>query len=222
MQGYGIELGDELLSIQLILTREAERRGDAPRLRRDVRPEVRHAQPHSGASTRASQNGPSTTPRRQEAPGRSPSERPHGGSDRLGMVEAGMVDALTGTGTARALRRDLMLERTWPTAGAHRQALAALRIEPLEQIRLSFGPDAADLVLKAFVEVAPFILEPRDRIYRVARDQFVLVQEAAGRDGPEVARSGLEASLRRVLVDRGLPEVRIGVRPVNAASLLPA
>jgi GGDEF domain-containing protein len=195
VQGYGIELGDELLSIQLILTREAERRGDAPRPRRDVRPEVRHEVRHA---------------------------QPHGGSDRLGMVEAGMVDALTGTGTARALRRDLMLERTWPTAGAHRQALAALRIEPLEQIRLSFGSDAADLVLKAFVEVAPFILEPRDRIYRVARDQFVLVQEAAGRDGPEVARSGLEASLRRVLVDRGLPEVRIGVRPVNAASLLPA
>jgi GGDEF domain-containing protein len=217
VDGYGIELGEELLSIQLILTREAERRSAVPREAGASRVMIDPTRTHRGAP-RVDRTSP--RPRRAvEGRDRSPNGVHPAGTVKLGMLESGMVDALTGTGTARALRRDLMLERTWPAARAHRQVMAALDIEPLEQIRLSFGQDAADLVLKALVEVAPFILEPRDRIYRTGRDQFVLVQETPGEQGPEPARSSLEASLRRVLVDRGLPEVRIGARPVDMDAL---
>jgi GGDEF domain-containing protein len=127
-----------------------------------------------------------------------------------------MVDPTTGAGTLQALWRDLGLQGERNPGGV---ALVALDFEALDQIRLVLGNGSADDVVKGLVEVAPFALRARDRVYRSGRDQLMLVLPGADDEVVEAARWGLEMALGRFLSDRGFPEVRLTARRVDPASL---
>lgn len=226
MEGFKVERGDVLLSIQMVLTREEEARrrlpggGVAPNT---VRPAAQSATRPSQAVPlrRASAPPPAHPPRPAPSPAPSRSlAAPVGVRSRNRPTGAPvMVDPLTGIGTIHALRRDLMLEQTWPVAGGQAPALWALEVAALDQIRADMGPEAGDQVLKSLVEVAPFALRTEDRVYRSGRNQITLL--LPGTDGPaaEAARSSLEAALARRLVGRGYPEVRLSARKLDAVAL---
>jgi len=128
------------------------------------------------------------------------------------------VDLDTGAGTLQALRRDLTLEheRNGHGAGA---AVVALGFVGLDQIRLVLGEESVEDVVKGLVEVAPFALDARDRLYRSGRDQLVLMISGNDDEAVETARSGLETALGRFLSDRGFPEVRLNARRIDPATL---
>jgi GGDEF domain-containing protein len=130
-----------------------------------------------------------------------------------------MVDPLTGVGTIHALRRDLMLEQTWPVAGRRSPTLVALEIEPLDQIREAMGGPAADRALKSLVEVAPFALRTQDRVYRSGRNQLTVLLPGGEGTGAEGARSVLEAALQRHLAGKGYPELRLTARRLDPLAL---
>jgi hypothetical protein len=204
---YGIERGDVLLSLQLILTLEEERAVASGRPA-VAPPSAGHIRPAPKAPQHLR---PVVAPTRARAAALaqaipSPS-RP--------IVT---VDLGTGAGTMQALRRDLRLEheRTGQGAGA---AVVALGFVGLDQIRLVLGEDSVEDVVKGLVEVAPFALNARDRLYRSGRDQLLLMISSSDDEDVETARSGLETALCRFLTDRGFPEVRLDARRVDPATL---
>jgi GGDEF domain-containing protein len=128
-----------------------------------------------------------------------------------------MVDPMTGAGTMAALRRDLALQKS---SGAHLDGkVVGLEIETLDQFRLVLGPGAADEVIRGLVEVAPFALHARDRVYRFGRDKLILWLGASKDADVEEARSGLEEAVTRFLADRGFPEVRLAARALDPAAI---
>jgi hypothetical protein len=209
---YQVERGDVLLSVQLILTAEEEGLRSAGRW--PSANAARPAVPHTSV-TRAGLAAPARTA--------SPSARHAIPPVRRARVAPPpplppMVDPLTGAGTPAALRRDLSLIREAAVAG-HEPAVVVLTIEGLDQVRLAIGPEAALAVLRALVEVAPFALRARDRIYRAERAEMALLLPGADPADVEAARTRLEASLSRVLAERGFPEVRLAVRPLDPLAL---
>jgi len=185
-----------LLSLQLLLTREEE--GGAPaEVTVAVIPPHRPAMPPS-------------------APHRRPRPSPLPGLPPAPSQPVVMVDPRTGAGTVAALRRDLKLlkESGDPVAGT----VVGLEIETLDQFRLVLGTGAADEVIRGLVEVAPFALEPRDRVYRFGRDKLIVWLRVEGAD-VEGARTGLEQAVTRFLADRGFPEVRLAARTLDPAAI---
>ena len=209
MPRYGIERGDELLSLQLALTREEEGPVDLEAISRTVPSGVR---PHAGNG--AAHHRPSPPPRvtppvhaRGPLPGIPPApSRP--------VI---MVDPTTGAGTMAALRRDLALQKN--AGGPPHGKVVGLEIETLDQFRMVLGAGAADEVIRGLVEVAPFALQARDRVYRFGRDKLILWLGASQDAEVEKARSGLEEAVTRFLADRGFPEVRLLARALDAAAL---
>jgi GGDEF domain-containing protein len=130
-----------------------------------------------------------------------------------------MVDPLTGVGTIHALRRDLMLEQTWPVADRRSPTVVALEIAPLDRIREAMGAPAADRVLKSLVEVAPFALRTQDRVYRSGRNQLTVVLPGGEGAGAEGARNALETALQRHLAGKGYPELRLTARKLDPIAL---
>jgi GGDEF domain-containing protein len=130
-----------------------------------------------------------------------------------------MVDPHTGAGTLHALRRDLGLQGERDHGAAPVTAVVAIDFEALDQLRLVLGDRAAEEVVKGLVEVAPFALEARHRIYRSGRDQLILLLPGADDERVEAARWGLEFALGRFLVDRKFPEVRLNARRIDPAAL---
>jgi GGDEF domain-containing protein len=131
-----------------------------------------------------------------------------------------MVDPATGAGTRDALRRDLELERA-AAAAAPGPIVLILRVAGLDQVRLTMGEPAAEAVLKSMVEVAPFALRARDRIYRSGPSEMVLLLPGADIVAAKEARAALESALGKVLAGRGFPELRLEARalqPVAEAS----
>jgi len=229
VEGFRVEQGEVLLSVQLILTREEEWRRVEARAAAagvntgGVRPAVaRSVQAAVSARPPAPASRP---PHLRPAPAR-PAVRPvssapkapvgTGTSPTNGLL---MVDPLTGVGTLHALRRDLMLQQAWPGAGKPVSVLVALQIDGLDQIRLAMGAAAGDYVVKSLVEVAPFALRAQDRVYRSGRNQLTLMLPAADEVGAEGARRELEAALQRCLTGRGYPEVRLTARKLDAVAL---
>jgi GGDEF domain-containing protein len=194
---YGIERGDVLLSLQLLLTREEEQGWGTPPREAPV------------AAVRSQEAPPARDPLRT-AVGQA-------GLPPAPMRPVVMVDPDTGAGTLHALRRDLSLE-TERVQGAV-TAVVALEFRALDQLRLVLGDGAAEEVVKGLVEVAPFALGARDRVYRSARDQLILVLPGADDERVEAARWALELSLGRFLSDRHFPEVKLGTRRVDPAAL---
>jgi GGDEF domain-containing protein len=193
---YGIERGDVLLSLQMILTREEDRQPEG----------------HGVARPAAAEPGRAT-------PARSVAAR----TIRLARLPAApsqpliMVDPRTGAGTLHALRRDLGLQGERDAGPV--TAVVAIDFESLDQLRHVLGDQAAEDVVKGLVEVAPFALEARHRIYRSGRDQLILLLPGADDERVEAARWGLEFALARFLVDRKFPEVRLHARRVDPAAL---
>jgi len=211
VSGYQVERGDVLLSIQLILTAEEEglRSGGRWPSPGSVRPAVAAASAHVVPRGVA---GPARTVPPQVRHSLPPVRKPPSAPSLL----PSMVDPMTGAGTADALRRDLSLVRAAVGAGQPAAAAAVLSVEGLDQVRLTMGTEAAVAVLRALVEVAPFALQARDRIYRAGRTEMALLLPGADHTRVEAARAGLELALSRVLADRGFPEVRLAVRPLGS------
>jgi hypothetical protein len=223
VERFLVERGDVLLSVQMILTREEEVRrrqlarsspgAPAPQPPAPVRPTVTAVR--TPASLRVAPPRPPAEPVRPVA-----AQEP--GPARTEAKPAGppsMVDPLTGVGTIHALRRDLMLEKTWPMAGRRSPTLVALEIAPLDQIREAMGAPAADRVLKSLVEVAPFTLRTQDRVYRSGRNQLTVLLSAGEGAGAEGARSALETALQRHLAGKGYPELRLTARKLDPVAL---
>jgi GGDEF domain-containing protein len=195
---FGIERGDVLLSLQVILTREEEQHPAGPQV---SRPAAARAQ---------SATFPKAVPPRTIGLARVPAapSRP--------LI---MVDPQTGAGTLHALRRDLRLQGGPNLDAGPVTAVVAVDFEALDQLRLVLGDEAAEEVVRGLVEVAPFALEARHRVYRSGRDQLILVLPGADDERVEAARWGLEFALGRFLADRKFPEVRLSARRVDPAAL---
>jgi GGDEF domain-containing protein len=194
---FGIERGDVLLSLQVILTRE-EQHPDG----RQVSPPTA-AQPGSAIPVRAVAPRTIGLARVPAAPSRP-------------LI---MMDPQTGAGTLHALRRDLGLQGEPERDAGPVTAVVAIDFEALDQLRHVLGDLAAEEVVKGLVEVAPFALEARHRVYRSGRDQLILLLPGADEERVEAARWGLEFALGRFLADRQFPEVRLNARRIDPASL---
>ena len=94
-----------------------------------------------------------------------------------------------------------------------------VEIQTLDQFRLVLGSGAADEVIRGLVEVAPFALQARDRVYRFGRDKLILWLGASKDAEVEKARLGLEEAVTRFLADRGFPEVRLLARTLDPAAI---
>jgi GGDEF domain-containing protein len=193
---YGIERGDVLLSLQMILTTEEEQRPSGHQV--DRPPTVVPAMRAGTAAPRAI--GLARVPAAPSRP----------------LV---MLDPRTGAGTLHALRRDLGLQRDRDHGARSVTAVVTIDFEALDQLRLVLGDQAAEEVVKGLVEVAPFALEARHRIYRSGRDQLILLLPGADDERVEAARWGLEFALGRFLADRKFPEVRLNARRIDPAAL---
>jgi GGDEF domain-containing protein len=192
---FGIERGDVLLSLQMVLTREEE------------------------AARAAGWSVPAAAPTQHRGPIESaPRMRPPLTDVPAPTRPIVMLDPGTGAGTLHALRRDLGLRREDDRAGGG-TAVIALDFKALDQIRLVLGDDSAEDVIKGLVEVAPFALGARDAVYRSGRDQLILLLRGANDEAVEAARAALQSALGRFLTDRGFPEVGLGARRVDPATL---
>jgi GGDEF domain-containing protein len=205
---YRIERSDVLLSIQVVLTREEEqaRLPVSPPLRRTVQP-LRVAPPVRPVTIVP---GPAST-----STDRSPALADAGRrAASLPAPKAPIVtvDPSTGAGTLQALRRDLAIDVERPRTG---RVLGVIAVDGLDQVRLTMGSAAAEEVLKAIVQVAPFALDARDRLYRVGRDQLVVMLGNAVEEDLEPARFRLESAVRRYLGDRGAGPVGLSVRALD-------
>lgn len=219
MQRYGIERGDVLLSLQLALTREEEvltNLGAAPRDGQSG------AHVGNGAGHKAPANGASSAPQGRHVVTPVPVPRPAPAPRPLPSPPAPprpivMLDPHTGAGTMAALRRDLALQQA--ATGRPQGKVVGLEIETLDQFRLVLGPRAAEEVIRGVVEVAPFALQARDRVYRFGQDKLILWLGGGKESEVEKARSGLEGAVARFLADRGFPEVRLVAHPLDPAAI---
>ena len=209
MPGYRIEQSDVLLSVQVVLTREEE-----PRWRRAA-----YAEPRSVHPPRPRTVSEGTPDRVAET--RVPTPQRANPILLLPAPKAPIVtlDPSTGAGTMQALRRDLTMDIGRTAAG---RVLGVISVEGLDQARLTLGPGAAEEVLKAIVQVAPFALQARDRLYRAARGQLVILLAHAVEEDLEPACGRLEAGVKRYLADRGSPPIALHVRRLDPARLLRA
>jgi hypothetical protein len=189
---YGIERGDVVLSLQLALTREEEQRTS-------MAPVERVERPRPVLTT-------TSAPRLFPMP-QAPSN------------PVVMFDPDTGAGTVHALHRDLSLYDERPEADRSPATVVAITFQGLDQIRFVLGDRAAGELVKGLVEVAPFALRARDRVYRSGWDRLLLFLQGANDQEVEAARCGLELALGRFLSDRGFPEVRLIARRVDPAAL---
>jgi GGDEF domain-containing protein len=214
VEGFRVERGDVLLSVQMILTREEEARRRLAARAGGAAPAPRPSGTPSGPP--AGRPGPMRP--RATLPAARPVATPIRNNNRPPGAPV-MVDPLTGVGTIHALRRDLMLEQTWPVAARQSMTLVALEIAALDQIRTDMGAAAGDHVLKSLVEVAPFALRTQDRIYRSGRNQLTVLLPGTDRAGADSARSAMEAALQRRLAGRGYPDLRLAARRLDPVAL---
>jgi len=225
VHGYGFERGDVLLSVQLILTRE-EQRADPPR----IAPSGAIAGPREAGGWLPTGWGtqhasvvpidPAGHPRLADG---APAPDSVAASARLSTghaqpQELGLIDASTGAGSFRALRRDLQSEMAWTPAGTGEPAVVALEVRPVAEIRRRDGDEAAELLLRAVVEVVPFMLRGRDRVYRTGPDELALLMPHTDVDGMEAALARLLEMVPRSIAERKLGNVRLVPRRVRMAS----
>jgi hypothetical protein len=191
-QRYGIEAGDVLLSIQVLLAAEAEaRRPHAS----DHRPAiVPIGSAHRARDVRDAMAGHPSVPRLGEiAP----------------PTDLGLIDPATGAGSMKALRRDLQAELAYGPSERGRPSVVAIRVE-----RDPAAASSQDDVMRALVEVVPFMVRGRDRVYRTGPDEVALLMPATGEEGADVALGRLLENVPLVLADRKLGWVRLAPRRI--------
>ncbi len=216
VHGYGFERGDVLLSVQLILTRE-EQRADPSR----IAPSRAIAGSREAGGWLPNAWG---TPDASVVP-LDPTGRPpriaEGGPVSMGDAqpqELGLIDPSTGAGSFRALRRDLQSEMARAPSGTGEPAVVALEVRPAAEIRRRDGDEAAERLLRAVVEVVPFMLRGRDRVYRTGPDELALLMPLTDVEGMEVALARLLEMVPRSIAERKLGSVRLVPRRVRMAS----
>jgi GGDEF domain-containing protein len=123
-------------------------------------------------------------------------------------IELLLIDASTGAGTLRALRRDLASAREWGARNGG-PAVVWLVVEPVAEVRARDGDAAAEALLTAVVELVPFMVRARDRIYRTGPDELALLMPDTDDEGMEVALERLVDKVPKVLAERRLGEVRL-------------
>ncbi len=144
----------------------------------------------------------------------------HPSARRLGdpppPTDLGLVDPGTGAGSLRALRRDLLNEMTYGPAARPGPSVIAIRVE-------RHGDDLdgppPETLMRAVVEVVPFMVRPRDRVYRSGPNELALLMPATDDEGAEVALSRLLHRVPRVLAARRLGQVRLMPRRVRTDGL---
>jgi GGDEF domain-containing protein len=219
--GYGFERGDVLLSVQLVLTRE-EQRADPPRI--VPSPGIAASREAGGwLPTGWGTQGASVVPldpmgRPRLADGGPASASIHSSTGGARPQELGLIDPSTGAGSFRALRRDLQSEMARAPAGTGEPAVVALEVRPAAEIRRRDGDEAAERLLRAVVEVVPFMLRGRDRVYRTGPDELALLMPLTDVEGMEAALARLLEMVPRSIAERKLGSVRLVPRRVRMAS----
>lgn len=204
MNGYTIERGDVLMSVQLAVGRDSQRPESTNRAAADAWKPVPWQDPQATVSE---------LPRRSAAPAPAVVARP------APSQELGLIDVATGAATSVALRRDLQLQLPWPV-GAPGPAVVALDLHPLTEIREGDGDEMADRVMRGVIELAPFALRARDRIYRLDGDRLALLLPNCDEEGARAVWSRLDQVVRRVLEERGLPVVAISGRMLDRDAIV--
>jgi GGDEF domain-containing protein len=190
---YRAESGDILLSVQLTLA------GEEPTLEA-VAPLPDRATPSAGE--RSSRMGHPSVLARGVAP-----------------VELALVDAGTGAGTPRALRRDLRTEVSSGYAAGEGPSIVGLLVEPCAEMRSSGDDEQAEDLLRAVVEVIPFLVRARDRVYRTGPDELALLMPGTGDGGKEAALRRLLEHVPKAIAERRLGEVRLIPRRISTQEL---
>ena len=72
--------------------------------------------------------------------------------------------------------------------------------------------------MRAVVEIVPFMVRGRDRVYRIAPDELALIMPATNDEGAGAALARLLESVPKVLVERKLGGVVLSPRRVVADS----
>ena len=239
LKGYRTEVGDVLFSIQLTLIREEQRAGSrperivAPLAPRSAPPVADGETPHvltpallqtgTAASAEPASWLPASWNRAQ--PGAAANEqdgveaRP--GSPPSATAELKLIDPDTGAGTTRALRRDLVAAGASSPSSGESPAVVVIRVEPLADLRRRDADEQADALLVAVVEMVPFMVRARDRLYRVGPNELALLMPATDAEGVEAALERLVERLPKTLAQRKLGYVRLVARRVPIESLLP-
>jgi GGDEF domain-containing protein len=133
-----------------------------------------------------------------------------------------MVDELTGIGGPLALRRDLMLENSFPWPGGPRYQLVTIDLHPVAEVRAARGPDVADRLFRTLLDAVRVSLGPSDAIYRSGQDEITLLLRGPNGTGADQARVALESALRRALAERGLPRIRLATEEADSRGPLAA
>src|SRR5439155_24178726 len=132
--------------------------------------------------------------------------------------EVGLIDPSTGGGSFRAVRRDVRAEVAWAPGGTGEPAVVALEVRPVAEIRRRDGDEAAERLLRAVVEVVPFMLRGRDRVYRTGPDELALLMPHTDVEGMEAALARLLEMVPRSIAERKLGNVRLLPRRARMAA----
>jgi GGDEF domain-containing protein len=134
-------------------------------------------------------------------------------------VDLDLIDAGTGARSLRALRRDVAAELAWGSRTEGRPSVVGLVIEPVAIVRERDGDTAAEALLKAVVDVVPFMVRGRDRIYRTGQNELALLMPATDGEGVESALRRLMDQVPLVLAKRKLEGVKLTPRRVRPETL---
>jgi hypothetical protein len=189
---YGIEVGDVLLSVQVLLATEAHR--SQPSDHRS--PIVPIGSARRSREVRDAMAAHPSVPRLGQAPP---------------PTDLGLIDPSTGAGTMKALRRDLQAELAYGPSGRGKPSLEAIRIE-----RDPTAASSRDDVMRALVEVVPFMVRGRDRVYRTGPNEVALLMPSTDEDGADVALDRLLEGVPKALAERKLGSVRLAPRRIEA------
>jgi hypothetical protein len=215
IEGFTTERGDVLLSLQLILAREADeprasrepaapvppvrpiRLVEAPREIEERRPALDPAERRGPVETAAA--APQVPPAAAAAPAPATASRPllrpvPQVPSPVGVVIDGPAtwtgahDPATGAPGVSAMRRDLVLEAAWPTGHVPRSAVIVWTMETVEPRRI--GRMQAERLLRSMIEAVGSGIGPKDRAYRTGPCELsLLVRGLEVRTADGVARS---------------------------------
>lgn len=208
-QPYRAEAGDVLLSLQVILAGEAST--DGPDDQRMQTPRSRTpglidpGRPGSGPVGAWMPATWDPTPHGERPDGATRSAMRGGDAPPTALR---LIDASTGAGTFRALSRDLAAAREWGSKNGG-PSVVWLVVEPVAEVRAREGDATAEALMTAVVELVPFMVRARDRIYRTGPAELALLMPDTDDEGMEVALGRLMDKVPKVLAERRLGEVRL-------------
>jgi GGDEF domain-containing protein len=120
-----------------------------------------------------------------------------------------LIDPITGVPNLDALRRDIGLAGGLAGLASDRSVLVGVTLVGLTEIGTTQGLEAANTVLRSLIELAPFSLRGRDRVYRIAFDELAFLMTNTFEEGARVALERFAEECERVLAARALPNIRL-------------